>query len=72
MMLSTAATKPLVHLRFQLHPFWQRTYMIHTLSEAEIINRVILPYEEIAPAIIARMVTNLESTNPYANLFIRF
>jgi hypothetical protein len=46
--------------------------MIHTLSEAEIINRVILPYEEVAPTIIARMVTNLESTNPYANLFIRF
>jgi hypothetical protein len=46
--------------------------MIHTLPEAEIINRVILPYEEVAPTIIARMVTNLESTNPYANLFIRF
>jgi len=72
MLTSTTTTKLLVPLRFQLHLFWQGTYMIHTLSKAEIINGVIFPDEEIAPTVIARVVANLESTNPYANLSFRF
>jgi len=45
--------------------------VIHTLPEAKIISRVILPDEEKAPTFVDRMLANLESTNPSTNLFVR-
>lgn len=45
--------------------------MIHALPEAEIINSFIIPYEEEAAAFPLWMVTDLESKDPFANLFLR-
>ncbi|XP_058211658.1 uncharacterized protein LOC131323837 [Rhododendron vialii] len=67
---STTTSQCLVDIRFYLHVFWQGKNVIHALPEAE-INSFIIPYKEEAAAFPLWMVTDLESKDPFANIFLQ-
>ena len=46
--------------------------MIHAFPETEIVNRVIIPYDEEAATFEHRMISGLESVDPSADLLVWF